>query len=110
LDDEDDHDGFDDDRDDHGVVVVVVRSVRMRMTMMMMMMMMMLIMIMMMQGLLEMVVGIQEACQAAVSATPREYISFLHTWVRLHDEKRDGLNLDLSHLKAGESIRSIAAK
>ena len=47
------------------------------------------------------VVGIHEACKEAVAASPREYMSFLQTWCRLHDEKKDSLNVDLGHLKAG---------
>jgi len=55
------------------------------------------------EELIEMVVGIHEACNEAVAATPREYISFLHNWRRLYDEKKDGLNTELGHLKAGLS-------
>lgn len=61
-------------------------------------------------GLLDSIVGIHDACKEAVTATPREYITFLHTWCRLHEEKRQGLGTELSHLKAGLSKLQTAAK
>ena len=52
------------------------------------------------EELIDMVMAIHESCNP-LNATPKDYISFLHTWHALFTMKKKELLRDLGHLEAG---------